>query len=162
LYYGDASHFSLIPNVPYAWQLKNEPILLPSIRGKSLSVFGLVNTFGDLVFDVFESTVNSEILITFFDKFVQKIIKKTVVVLDNSSLHTSKKFKEKIKQWQELDLLIYFIPPYCPELNKIEILWRFIKYKWLKFEAYTSFENLKINLNEVLNNFGTKYIINYL
>ena len=141
--------------------MKNAPILLPSIRGKSVSVFGLMNTLGELVFDVFESTVNSEMLIAFFDKFVQKIVKKTVVVLDNSSLHTSKKFKEKIKQWQELDLLVYFIPPYSPELNKIEILWRFIKYKWLKIEAYASFEDLKINLNQVLSNFGTKYIINY-
>ncbi len=55
----------------------------------------------------------------------------------------------------------YFIPPYSPELNLIEILWRFVKYKWLKFEAYTSFENLKLNLNDVLNGFGTKCIINF-
>ena len=111
MYYGDASHFGLVPNVPYAWQSKDDPVLLPSIRGKSTSVFGLMNTLGDLVYD-------------FFDRFAQTIVKKTVVVLDNSSLHTSKKFKEKIKEWKELDLLIYFIPPYSPELNKIEILWR--------------------------------------
>ena len=161
LYYGDASHFSLVPNIPYAWQVKGEPVLLPAIRGKSVSVFGLMNPLGDLVFDVFESTINSEKMIVLFDKFVKNITKKTIVVLDNSSLHTSKKFKEKIKEWRELDLLIYFIPPYSPELNLIETLWRFVKYKWLKFEAYTSFENLKLNLNDVLNGFGTKCIINF-
>lgn len=161
LYFGDGSHFSLVPNVPYAWQTKDNPILLPAIRGKSLSVFGLMNTLGNLVFDVYESTLNSDKLIVFFDKFVEKITKKTVVVLDNSSLHTSKKFKEKIKEWEELDLFIYFIPPYSPELNLIEILWRFVKYKWLKFEAYSSFENLKSNLNDILDGFGTKCIINF-
>jgi hypothetical protein len=76
LYYGDASHFSLVPNIPYAWQAKDEPILLPAIRGKSMSVFGLMNTLGDLVFDVLESTITSEKLIVFFDKFVENITKK--------------------------------------------------------------------------------------
>ncbi|WP_336718131.1 IS630 family transposase [Chryseobacterium mucoviscidosis] len=161
MYYGDASHFGLVPNVPYAWQSKDDPVLLPSIRGKSTSVFGLMNTLGDLVYDFFDKTINSEMLIVFFDRFAQTIVKKTVVVLDNSSLHTSKKFKEKIKEWKELDLLIYFIPPYSPELNKIEILWRFVKYKWLKFDAYISFENLKASLKNVLDNFGKKCIINF-
>lgn len=161
MYYGDASHFGLVPNVPYAWQSKDDPVLLPSIRRKSTSVFGLMNTLGDLVYDFFDKTINSEMLIVFFDRFAQTIVKKTVVVLDNSSLHTSKKFKEKIKEWKELDLLIYFIPPYSPELNKIEILWRFVKYKWLKFEAYISFENLKASLKNVLDNFGKKCIINF-
>ena len=40
LYFGDASHFSTVANVPYAWHKKNESILLPSIRSKSLSVLG--------------------------------------------------------------------------------------------------------------------------
>ncbi len=76
LYYGDASHFSLVPNVPYAWQAEGEPILLPAIRGKSVSVFGLMNTLGNLVFDIFETTINSEKMIVFFDKFVENITKK--------------------------------------------------------------------------------------
>lgn len=161
LYYGDASHFGLVPNVPYAWQTKENPILLPSNYGKSTSVFSLMNTLGSLVYDFFDHIINSQHLITFFDKFAQNIVKKTVVILDNSPLHTSKKFKEKIKEWEELDLFIYFIPPYSPELNKIEILWRLVKYKWLKCDAYTSFEKLKTNLREVLDSFGTKCIINF-
>jgi hypothetical protein len=39
---------------------------------------------------------------------VKKNSRNLNVVLDDSSLHTSKKFKEKIKEWEELDLLIYF------------------------------------------------------
>ena len=29
-----------------------------------------------------------------------------------------------------------YLPPYSPELNLIEILWRRIKYTWLPFSAY--------------------------
>lgn len=120
-----------------------------------------MSTAGELMYDFFDQTLNSEKLIAFFDKFVQKTVKKTVVILDNSSLHTSKKFKEKMREWKEQDLLFYFIPPYSPELNKIEILWKFVKYKWLRFEAYSSFDNLKSNLKEVLDGFGKKCIINF-
>lgn len=160
--FGDSSGFSLVPNIPYAWQLKNEPILLPSSRSKNLSVFGLMNQNGDLFHRTFEGTVNSDLLINLIDDFVKTITKKTVIILDNAPIHKSKKFTQKIEEWEELDVLIYFIPPYSPELNKIEILWRFIKYQWLEFDSYSSFENLKSNLNEVLLNFGSKYCINFL
>ncbi|WP_159086002.1 transposase [Flavobacterium faecale] len=53
------------------------------------------------------------------------------------------------------------MPPYSPELNLIEILWRRIKYQWLDFDAYKSFENLKEKLNFVLTNFGIKYDIKF-
>jgi transposase len=162
LYYDDASHFSLVPNVPYAWQLKEAPILLPAVRGESTSVFGLMSTTGKLVYEMFDKTLHSDLLIAFFDKFVEKIVKKTVITLDNSSLHTSKKFRQKIKEWELLDLWIYFIPPYSPELNKIEILWKKIKYEWLAFEAYTSFDKLKLGIKEVMDEFGKKCIINFL
>ncbi|HIP82463.1 MAG TPA: IS630 family transposase, partial [Desulfocapsa sulfexigens] len=51
------------------------------------------------------------------------------------------------------------IPPYSPELNKIEILWRKIKYEWLNFSAYNSFKPLKDSLNYILSNIGQEYQI---
>jgi hypothetical protein len=36
-------------------------------------------------------------------------------------------------------LIIKYLPPYSPELNLIEILWRFMKYYWLPFSAYMFF-----------------------
>lgn len=42
-YYGDESHFGLTPNVPNAWQQNDNPILLPSAKGKFLNVVGLMN-----------------------------------------------------------------------------------------------------------------------
>lgn len=159
LYFGDESHFGLTPNVPYAWQTKENPILLPAAKGKFLNVVGLMNRKNKLFFEVNETTFNSDKLIGFMDKFMSQIVKRTVVILDNSPIHKSKKFMAKIEEWKENDLLIYFLPPYSPELNLIEILWRRIKYQWLPFEAYLCFQNLKERLSYVLNNFGKKYDI---
>ena len=56
LYFGDESHFGLTPNVPYAWQTKENPILLPAAKGKSLSVVGLMTRRNKLFFEVVETT----------------------------------------------------------------------------------------------------------
>jgi len=161
LYFGDASHFSTIPNVPYAWQTKDAPVLLPSFRTKSLSVLGLMSPCSKLFQKTYEGNVNSQTVIDFLDEFSRKTTKKTVVILDNASIHRSKIFTEKTRDWESRGLVIYFIPPYSPELNLIEILWRFIKYKWLPLKAYVSFSSLKKHLNDILENFGSKYMINF-
>lgn len=49
----------------------------------------------------------------------------------------------KIQEWEEQDVFIFFLPPYSPELNLIEILWRRIKYNWIPFDAYICLQNLK-------------------
>ncbi|MFR9641485.1 MAG: transposase [Rikenellaceae bacterium] len=89
------------------------------------------------------------------------IILPYLVVIDNAPIHRSKKFMAKVEQWRELDLWIYFLPPYSPELNIIEILWRFMKYQWLPFDAYLNFMRLKARVAEVLECVGLKYRINF-
>jgi transposase len=155
LYFGDESHFGLTLNVPYAWQTKENPILLPAAKGKFLNVVGLMNRKNDLFFEVIETTFNSDKFIYFMDQ----IVKKTVVILDNVPIHKSKKFKAKMIEWEEKDMLIYFLPSYSPELNLIEILWRKIKYQCLTFDVYLCFQNLKERLLSILNKVGLKYDI---
>ena len=159
LYFGDESHFGLTPNVPYAWQTKENPILLPAAKGKFLNVIGLMTRKNKLFFEVLETTYNTDKVISYMDRFVAQTVKKTVVILDNSPIHKSKKFMAKIEEWKEKDVLIFFLPPYSPELNLIEILWRRIKYNWIPFDAYICFQNLKERLSYVLTNFGRKYDI---
>jgi transposase len=100
-------------------------------------------------------------VIDFFDDFAKQIKKTTVVILDNASIHTSKLFKEQIHKWKELGLQLLFLPPYSPELNKIEILWKHMKYHYHKLEAYTSFDNLHDHVKNLLKGYGILYDINF-
>ncbi|QTA80394.1 Transposase family protein, DDE domain-containing [Desulfonema limicola] len=54
-----------------------------------------------------------------------------------------------------------FLPKYSPELNLIEILWQKMKYEWLPFAAYTSFNKLQEWVDEILLNFGSQYVIEF-
>ena len=107
-------------------------------------------------------SVDSKITTTLFDKFADKINKtKTIVILDNASMHTSRLFKSNIEKWEEKGLYLLYLPPYSPELNLIEILWREVKYRWFDLNAFSSFENLWIHVKNLLDGFGVKYDINY-
>ena len=54
-----------------------------------------------------------------------------------------------------------YIKGLTKELNIIEILWRFIKYKWLETKDYESYSTLVETVENILINFGTKYTINF-
>lgn len=122
LYFADESHFSLMPYIPYAWQRNGTQIRLPSSRSKAINVIGAISRKGKLFYEVHNPTINSDLMISFIDQFCNQIEKRTVIVLDNAPIHRSKKFKKQMEEWQERDLYIFFITPYSPELNVIEIL----------------------------------------
>ena len=71
------------------------------------------------------------------------------------------KHEEKIIEWKKKGLTIKFLPPYSPELNKIEILWRFIKHVWMPLTSYLSPAKFKENLFHILKNIGKIYKINF-
>ena len=49
-----------------------------------------------------------------------------------------------------------------PQLNLIEILWRFIKYEWLPLSAYKCWQSLVDFVEKVLREFGENYVINFV
>lgn len=81
--------------------------------------------------------------------------------MDNASIHQNQILWDKQIEWAKKGLTIFFLPTYSPHLNKIEILWRFIKYEWLETEAYESYSNLVKAVENILINFGSEYTINF-
>ena len=51
---------------------------------------------------------------------------------------------------------LYFLPPYSPELNRIERFWHSMKYTWMAPKCRTS-EMLEADVDAILDNFDTKY-----
>ena len=87
-----------------------------------MQVFGLMSLDNQLHPYLYEGSMGSDLVIAFMDYFYQQIKGHTVVVVDNASIHRSHKMQEKIEEWKEKDLLVFFLPPYSPHLNPIEIL----------------------------------------
>jgi transposase len=159
--YVDETGFCLIPYIPYAWQEKNQKIEVKSQQSKRLNVLGFLTRQNELEVYTFQCSINSDVVIACIDNFCEKITKKTVLIMDNSSIHQNSFLWDKEEEWSKKGLEIFFLPTYSPELNIIEIFWRFIKYQWLDISAYENYSALVEAVENILINFGTKYTINF-
>lgn len=161
VFYFDESGFTLEPCVPYAWQEIGETIEVPSSKSKRLNVLGFINRDSDFESFVFEGSVNTAVVVACIDQFAKTITKPTAIIIDNAPTHTSREFLSNIERWQEQGIMIVPISAYSPELNIIEIAWRKIKYEWMPFSAYESYESLKQALSEILAGIGSHYKIQF-
>lgn len=162
LFYYDESRFSLVSNVPRAWQAPHAPIALPATRGPGINVAGFLRHDGTS-FGAYTTTqsIKSVDITLFFNDFCQQLTQPTVVVLDNASCHRSAEVSAYLAEWEEQGLRLFFLPPYSPELNRIEVLWRCCKHQWLSFAAYTCFDRLQDELRKTLNKVGNECKINF-
>lgn len=161
LYYGDESHICTEGYVPYAWKFKDEDFFIPTFKCGRLNFFGMIDR--NCVYHGFttQENINSDRFIEFMENFSLTINKETVVVLDNSSIHKSRKVKECFDRWKERGLHIFYLPPYSPHLNIAETLWRILKGKWIKPHHYGTKHGLFSAVEEILSNIGKQYTINF-
>jgi transposase len=162
LFFMDETGFGRVPYIPYAWQDKGATTALPCREGKRINIIGLYSfAEGILRAEMTDKNVTSAAVVEFFDKFSHGLSKFTVVMIDNASIHTAKVVQAKLKEWEERNLYLYFLPTYSPELNYIEIVWRRLKYQWLPVRAFESFKTLWSALSDILPRIGIEYYIKY-
>jgi transposase len=159
----DEVAFNLEPNVPYGWNPIGEQQGMETKKGGNLNVFGLLNVHtGALNSYTTKGKVDSTQVIEWLDDFVTTMTKPVVLIMDNAPWHKSKLMMARIEEWQKQNLFIYFIPPYSPHLNLIEILWRMMKYKWLRPIDFTDSISLHARINYILANYHeVEFAINY-
>ena len=157
--------------MPYGWQAKGKQLRIPSVKSKRINVLGFMNRANDLFYYPVIGSVNSETVIEAFEDFATKMgdskyssnDRYTVVMVDNASIHTSQKFREKIADWMiEKRLIVCYLPTYSPELNLIEILWRKVKYEWLNLLSIMDFKEFEQEVKRVFDSFGQEYRITFV
>ena len=166
LFFYDEMGLSLNPCVSYGWQPIGKTKGVPAEKSANITTMGFFNRQNSFFGYQLTGSTNSELVIECFDSFTNEINKaenpkKHIVIIDNAPTHTSETFLAKIEHWKTKNLFIQFIPAYCPELNYIEILWKHIKYHWMKIDAYKDINTLSIHLDDILNKIGSEYRINF-
>lgn len=71
--------------------------------------------------------------------YESSILKKKVLILDNATSHKSAKVNEYVAEHQDR-LELVFLPPYSPDLNPAERVWKKLRYQ-VTHNVY--FQNLK-------------------
>ena len=161
LFYADECRVSLDPVVPYAWQFKGEDVWLPASQGPGLHCLGLVRRNSSLLFEVSTHSLTAEFLVERLERLSLSLSKETVIVLDNAKIHTAKAVRERRPIWEQRGLTLFYLPPYSPHLNLAEVLWRKLKYEWLRPQDYLSFEHLRYAVQLALAAVGSLLNINF-
>ena len=68
-----------------------------------------------------------------------------IIILDNGAFHHSKSLMIP------KNMALLFLPPYSPELNPAERMWRFIKDR-LAMKAFKNLEEIKSRISEIVKN----------
>jgi DDE superfamily endonuclease len=76
--------------------------------------------------------------------------RRCVVVLDNSSVHHSRAVQDALPGLAAAGIELVYLPPYSPELNLIEGLWRHVKHEELPIRSYTSAAALQAAVDHAL------------
>ncbi|WP_080441609.1 transposase, partial [Burkholderia ubonensis] len=101
-------------------------------------------------------TMTAMLFAGFLGLLAEHVGKPLIVILDNASVHTAKALRPYLQLLQEQGLTLYFLPPYSPELNRIEKLWHKMKYEWLAFKARDA-KTLEEDVDAILQGFGSNY-----
>lgn len=161
IYYGDESRFSMNSYLPSAWQPIGRTTGIVPRKSVGINVFGLLNR--DMDFHPYTSrqSINSSLVIAFIDDFMEGVSEPMVIVLDNASTHHSEEFQDRIEDWEEKGLYIFYLPTYSPHLNIIETLWRKIKYEWMQQHHFTGSNSFFSGLESILLGIGSEFNINF-
>lgn len=161
LWYADEAGFTTFPSVPYAWQKVGERLELAAAHGPRQNVVGLLSLQHKFHSYAFTQSLDSDTIIYCLDDFCGRLRRPALVVLDNAPVHRSDDFDDHREEWENEGLYLWSLPPYSPELNWIEHLWRKIKYQWLPLCASESFARLTEELFAILKGVGSKYRITF-
>lgn len=157
LVYFDESGFSLAGVVGYAWQPVGERLEIPISGGtrQSVQVLGFEHSDGRTHTYMHRGTVTGSTVLMAIKDFLKTVRSTTVLILDNASPHTCKLIKQHMEGWAQRSLILYFLPPYSPELNEIEHLWHKLKYQLLPASAWETIERLSGALKTALLKLGS-------
>ena len=128
------------------------------VRFERESILSTLRLSGEMVPIVFKGTLDQFL----FAEYIKKQLKPTladddILLLDNSSVHTSKLVKDTLK---ECGINYIYLPRYSPDFNPIELLWAFMKSYLRKAKARTR-EKLDEAIKHVLDSLPLEYIANW-
>jgi transposase len=140
IYFGDAVHVKHNAEAGYAWSELGNPHLIPTNTGRQrYNILGAYCTqTHEHLFILTEDNINQDTIIELLKQLRAKHPGdgKIYLILDNASYNRALRVRE---QAVESSIVITYQPPYSPNLNLIERLWKFMRRKLFKDKCRSTF-----------------------
>lgn len=138
----------------FGWIKKGEEQALPANTGRMrVNINGAYDIqYHDVTIQEDES-INAQSTIALFEKLLKKYPSVILyLIVDNARYYRSKKVQEFVAQHSRLKLK--FLPPYSPNLNLIERLWKFFKKKVTYNKYYEKYDVFRDKCTDFFENIG--------
>jgi len=155
VFFLDAAHFVLAPFLGFLWSVARIFIQAPSGRQR-FNVLGALDAITKEIFLVTNQTYITAVEVC--ELLTQLAAARAglplTVVLDNARYQ---RCKLVIAHAASLGIELLFLPPYSPNLNLIERLWKFVKKQCLYSTYYDKFDKFKEAISDCLENASVKH-----
>jgi len=135
IYFVDGVHPMHNSQPAYGWIRKGQDMVLKANTGRQRVNLNGAYCIEDQKVVIHESDmINAQSTIALFSKMlIKQPVGKIYVVLDNARYYRSKEVQEFLRSHKRIRLI--FLPPYSPNLNIFERLWKFFK-KNVTYNSY--------------------------
>lgn len=125
----------------------------PIVRGtgdrKSINMISAVSPQGKMHFSFLPGNLNSGMFIDYLKNLMNDVPGPIVLIVDGYPSHKSRETLEFVKSTGGR-LSIYFLPPYSPELNPDEWIWKSVKHDNVGKMASRSKDEMRIGVEKVI------------
>ncbi|MFF4219373.1 transposase [Streptomyces nondiastaticus] len=172
LYYLDECGFS--PTLPtgYTWARTGTRVVVncEDTKNRRVNVLGALNDTGpepELLWTTVEHRIDAATVLDFVCNHIARLpggadrlstspagfkrSRPCTIVLDNASIHPADAFKGRREELAAIGVHLFCLPSRSPELNRIERIWRSVKYQDMPVRAYTTTKELHTAVDRALN-----------
>jgi transposase len=125
----------------------------PIVRGtgykRSVHMISAVSPQGKMHFSFLPGSLNSATFVEYLKNLLHDVPGPVFLIADNYPSHKSRETLEFVKS-TEGRLSVYFLPPYSPELNPDELVWKNVKHDNVGKMASRSEDEMRIGVEKAL------------
>ena len=144
VYFGDAAHMRSDHHAGRTWGKKGEtPVVLSTGARYHMSLISAVTSRGHMRFMIKETGgVNAEVFIEFLRRLMIGSKNRIFIIVDRGPAHVAKKTKAFVASLGGR-LRLFYLPPYSPDKNPDELVWKHLKADTVGRTSITSFDDFK-------------------
>lgn len=134
---------------------EKDPVLLHAPTRKTISLFGVVSASTGEMTTMLTKVFNAMTFLMLLKKVIKtkKRGKKLIVVLDNARYHHAIILKPWLKENKD-KIRLMFLPPYSPDLNNIERVWKITRRKCTHNKYFSTLNELEMVVKKQMRDWG--------
>ena len=153
IYFGDAAHMRSDHHSGRTWGQKGETPIVSSTGARyRMSLISAVTSRGHMRFMIKEKGgVNADVFIEFLRRLMVGVKNKIFLIVDRGPAHVAKKTKAFVAALGG-QIRIFYLPPYSPNRNPDELVWKHLKADTVGRTSITSLDDFR-DQGQIINAF---------